>query len=263
MERLLFWFSQLDILRSHLSSNKKNTNIILKNSNCLFNLFVTFQNNLNVKIFVTFIFRFGKKTTLNNTVDYSRDGIFEMYGKQYKVAHNALWLRIYHHDSTNNDFFRKDNFCYSTNEKTYAIISDVPYTSLHFPFYTYLLEYKQIPSYQIWRQDNYLNETSVLGYKKLKGDDWQKFSGLFGSFADNCLDHTGPARGYYYSIGTTANAGYDPYFPGPIIGEKYYLVKYGDLWIKIDNIKLDSCKYIHMLYQYSLSRILILIFIII
>lgn len=173
----------------------------------------------------------------NSSVDYSRDGIYEMYGYKYKVAYGALWMRLYHHYSGTDEYFLSSSQCYSLNENTYSIISDFPYNNLSKRFYTYLLEYKQIPSFQIWRQDNYLNESKPINYQYIKGYKWPYFEGLSLSKKENCLDYTGIGQYWWFSIGTSSLS-YYPHFPGPLND----LVQYADLWIMIQNIKYESCR---------------------
>lgn len=61
--------------------------------------------------------------------------------------------------------------CYNLNKNTYSIISNLQYNQINYkkenPYqipFIYMLEYKQIPSLQIWGQTNYLNESTPLGY---------------------------------------------------------------------------------------------------
>lgn len=188
-------------------------------------------------------------TYIDNSVDYSKDGIYELHGYKYKVAHDRLWLRLFHHDSTNNDYFPKSSMCYNLNENAYYIISNFQYKILPLKQYTYLLEYKSIPSFQIWQQDNYINDTAVLNYRYVIGDKWRNFNGFSLSLQQNCLDYTGKAQGYWYSIGTIQYNGYDPYFPGPLINDSQFAVKFADLWIMMQYMRFNSCKRIQPVMQ--------------
>lgn len=201
-----------------------------------------------------------EQTFVNNSVDYSQDGIYELYGYKYKVVHDRLWLRLFHHNATNNDFFPESSMCYNLNENAYSIISDFPYTNLPLKKFTYLLEYKSIPSFQIWRQDNYINDTNVSNYRYVKGDKWTDFSGLSLSLQENCLDYTGQGENFWYSIGTKQHNNFYPYIPGPIINSLAHIVKFADLWVMIQYMKVESCKMIQPMSRSNLIYFFVIIF---
>ncbi|EAY21419.1 hypothetical protein TVAG_198580 [Trichomonas vaginalis G3] len=160
-----------------------------------------------------------------------------------------------HHYSANNNFFADANRCNCIESDTkYSIVSIFNYESIlqSYNHITLLLEYRQINSYQIWKQNSSLLSNYPNGYQKVRGDNWDEFQGLARSDVKNCLDYTGTEYGWWYSIGAS-DRGYGTHVPGPIIDGVQYLVYYVDLWIKVHNPALSCpqlCSYIMNLNIY-------------
>ena len=177
----------------------------------------------------------------NNSVDYSKDGIYSTGFHITKFAYGSNWILLNHQNSTNEQFFLSTNNCNYTSENLYSIVSSYDYISTlkHFKYITLLLEYKQLNSYQIWKQNISLLEIGEHEYIRVRGDVWEDFAGLMYSKDSICLDFNGNAIGWWYSIGVFDH-GYKSHFPGPIINGIAYKVLYADLWIELHNIK-QSC----------------------
>ena len=147
-----------------------------------------------------------------------RDGIYSTGFHKTKFAYGSNWILLSHHNSTNNQFFLSTNQCNNSDEHLYSIVNSYDYISTleHFKYITLLLEYKQINSYQIWKQNISLLDNGEHEYIRVKGDTWDNFKGLKHSIGCDCIDYTGDGVAWWYNIGAFSKS-YRPYFPGPII----------------------------------------------
>lgn len=59
----------------------------------------------------------------NNSVDYSKDGIYSTGFHKTKFAYGSNWILLSHHNSTNNQFFLSTNQCNNSDEHLYSIVS--------------------------------------------------------------------------------------------------------------------------------------------
>ena len=118
--------------------------------------------------------------TLHNNESFART--FNLSRRNVKQFRGTSWLLIFHHDSIGGTYFTRDNCKYNIDPQLYSIIDDENLYSQSYKksgFYYFLLEYPEVPSYQIFTQKEFITPSlSNVGYKKEFGDDWYAFNGL-------------------------------------------------------------------------------------
>ena len=172
--------------------------------------------------------------------------IWKIDNAYFKLDYGAKWLLIAHHNSTNNEYYPETNLTYNENYNTYSIIStykDVSHYLKRVSQNFYLLEYPELHSYQIWKQDSELDEINVTNYEFQKGDRFSSFKGI-SYCTPGCayLDGISSDYGWSYAISSMSRclSEHPKSFPGPIITLVQY-VQHSYFWIKLENIYKDSC----------------------
>ena len=167
---------------------------------------------------------------------------------QYEIQkkYNAIWLKIFYHNSTSQIFFQNKTEALNCNLfHKYSILNEINNKFLINGKYEFLLEYPELIGYNRWFQTQnplYQNDNNRIGYSSINlswtGKYWEGLglSNNEGTFLDgsNYLNY------WWYSIGSINSDGGLNKFPGPAISNTIgYYVSYVYLWIRIDGTQFQ------------------------
>ena len=170
--------------------------------------------------------------------------IYKTLSSNYKYEFNTLWLKIFHHKSFNNKYFKNSEEALKSNTSDlYSILYKINDSFKIGNYYEFLLEYPNHNGYNRWKQiQNPLeiieknDELPVLGYTPIN----ITWNGLYwgglvkSSYGSSLLDGSTNAQNYWwYAIGS-----YLPY-KGGIPGPANIIVQETILWIKILNLETN------------------------
>ena len=154
--------------------------------------------------------------------------------RYYDVINNELYMLLFYHDSTIENYWSKKEYNYVERNGKYSILGNLTDEFVINQKYQFLLDYPNF-SPIIWKQTNTpSNETidgsntTVLGFKPISVDSGY-FTGL-GLANHSCLyDGTSHIGKWHYCIGIRSSS-YDP--PNIIPGPYGKYVSKVALWVK-------------------------------
>ena len=166
---------------------------------------------------------------------------FIFFKKIIKTEFKENWIKIFHHNSQNGDFFINSNeVLFSNKTNKYSILGYINDSWKINNSFEFLLEYPQLIGYNRWKQSLHPKDNpeigdnnKAIGYEAIN-ITWkeQKWGGLVKSnpgdqtFIDGSCGSIGH---YWYSIGLYVS------FNGGIPGPNYIVVNEVILWIRTVN----------------------------
>ena len=169
--------------------------------------------------------------------------IFPYNTLKFKYEYGKLWMLLFYHNCTYDDFFVKDDEILFSNTSTKFSLFGYGSSFKSNGAYEFLLEYPEVEGHNRWRQTIFpLNtdeaKSSENGFISSSCDcSWTpSFKGLIKSASnDKSILDCAQAGDWWYSIGAKTNYTYFHKIPGPIslVGQSYrsHYVSEVYLWI--------------------------------
>ena len=158
----------------------------------------------------------------------------------------STWARIFHHNSTNEFFFKEKSAKFSLNKDTFSLLSRIDDDFKHDDMFEYILEYPEPKSILHWKQDKnpiYLKYNDEYNIEKLDNtESFESFYGLTLSGGSSTFLSGSAKDGIWcFAIGAYSYFTSKNRFPGPRTGKGYTLV---NLYIRIwDQAMLNKLAY--------------------
>ena len=199
---------------------------------------------------------------------------------KFKIDHGKKWLKIFYHNSINDEWFNTDEeFFYCTEDNKYSIFEYITNEFKIEGFYEFLLEYPSVDGYNNWKQKIFPTEA----FESLNSDITYSCSteeGLFCSWtgkswkgltrssesSSSVLDGSFSTKNYWFTIGSKKYYNTPKKFPGPAggnAGSEGTTVSEVYLWIRVpSNLFFPSfCQTVIKEYQNLAYNLHIFIFI--
>ena len=177
--------------------------------------------------------------------------LFQLISSKYEIKYlyNAKWLKIFFHNSSNQNFFLNQFEVLNCNSiNKYSILNEINEKFKINNKFEFLLEYPNIIGYNRWVQNlNPINQTGsiVEGYEKIE-TSWEGpyWGGLAISSATTLcfIDGAVSKPDWWFVIGAYQSWGSTITFPGPRFNnpsDTYIAVSSTYLWIRIDGTNFD------------------------
>ena len=162
-----------------------------------------------------------------------------------KTQYEAIWLKIFHHNSNGGIFFTNESNAKKSNlPNLYSIFWEISNKFKIEGYFEFLLEYPELIGYNRWKQNVFPLEalkTDSISYIPIQ-NTWTGFGwkGLYKSSRpeSTLIDGTSDLCCWFFSIGSYGKY-YSPRFPGPNIdGYAEPTVQEAILWLRITDLSI-------------------------
>ena len=159
---------------------------------------------------------------------------------EFMIYQNKTWLKVFYHDSSQNEFFTEKEARYNIgNPNKFSLLQNMHHFAKEIHYYEFLLEYPDLKGCMHWKQKinpMELTEASAVNHFECINCTWSTyFQGLFLSpGSDTLLEGDKRATGFWrFSIGAY-RAWSGVKFPGPSTGPSTGIdVTKAKLWLRV------------------------------
>ena len=165
---------------------------------------------------------------------------------EIKYQYNAVWLKVFFHNSSSQIFFKNSSEALNSNTfHKFSILNEINNNFLINKKFEFLLEYPEVSGYNRWVQSInpiYQSDSTITGYLGIhiswSGRFWGGLS--LGSGGYSFLDGSIRRPDWWFAIGSYISYGEINKYPGPAVSESsssWHTVSICYLWIRIDGTK--------------------------